>query len=208
MDRKKSKIAATFLILLVTLQINVFAQENEETKTLLNDGKSINIKSLGFFIAPAYGISQIDGSTTSFLNIRGGLNIKDKFFLGAYVNTSITEIKPQSEIIPNIYMDYWSIGGFVEYTLFPKKVMHLTFPLHFGYGEVQMDNNNGGVNFGEENFFTIEPAALLEVNLNRYIRFNLGAGYRFVERMNYRNLNGRDLSNLTGYAGLKIGVFK
>jgi hypothetical protein len=127
---------------------------------------------------------------------------------GAFYQVSINEIFPRSESISNVYMDYWAVGGFAEYTLLSKRLFHLTFPLYFGYGEVQMDNDFGDAGLGEANFFQIEPSALLELNLNRYVRLNAGAGYRFVGEMQYRNFNQADISGLTGYIGLKIGLFR
>lgn len=184
------------------------AQESNEAKTLLGDGASISTKNLGFFIAPVYGITSMDGSSASLFHLRGGLSIKDKFSFGAYFSTSLNEINPESETVQNVYMDYWTVGGFAEYTLFSKKTFHVTFPLFIGYGEVQMDNETGDAGLGEANFFQVEPAALLEVNLHKYVRINLGAGYRFIGQMEYRNFNQSDISGLTGYIGLKLGLFK
>ncbi|HAJ99927.1 MAG TPA: hypothetical protein DCM62_07870 [Bacteroidales bacterium] len=189
-------------------QVNLFAQDKNEAKTLFRSGNPINTKDLGFFVAPSYGLTQMDGSTASLFSLRGGMNLKDKFSFGAYFNTSLNQIRPQSETIQNIYMDYWTVGGFIEYTLFSKRVAHLTFPLYVGYGEVEMDNENGAVGLGEANFFQIEPSALLEVNLHKYMRFNLGVGYRLVGQMNYRNFKQSDISGLTGYVGLKLGLFR
>jgi len=204
---KKFITALTFACLTM-LQINSFAQDNNEAKTLFGGVNARSAKDLGFFVAPSYGLTQMEGSTTSLFNLRGGINLKDKFSFGAYFNKSLNEIRPQSETIPNIYMDYWTVGGFAEYILFSKKVAHLTFPLYVGYGEVEMDNENGDVGLGEANFFQVEPSALLEINLHKYVRLNLGAGYRFVGQMNYRNFNQSDISGLTGYVGLKFGLFR
>jgi hypothetical protein len=187
---------------------SVMAQEKGEAETLFGNGASISTKDLGFFIAPTYGITSMDGSSVSLFNLRGGLNIKDKISFGAYLSTSLNEINPESETVQGIYMDYWSVGGFAEYTLLSKNVFHVTFPLFIGYGEVQMDNEVGDAGLGEENFFQIEPSALLEVNLHKYVRLNLGAGYRLVGQMEYRNFNQSDISGLTGYVGLKFGLFK
>lgn len=134
--------------------------------------------------------------------------MNNKFALGAFWSTSINEIVPQSETLLNVYMDYWSVGGFAEYTLFSKKLVHLTFPLYIGYGEVEMDNERGNPGLGESNFFQVEPSALLEINLLKYMRLNIGTGYRFVGQMNYRNFNQSDISGLTGYVGLKVGLFR
>ncbi|MEQ8238604.1 MAG: hypothetical protein RIA69_05285 [Cyclobacteriaceae bacterium] len=187
---------------------SILAQTSNEAKTLFKSGNPISTEDIGFFIAPKIGMTQLDGDNATIFNLRGGLNLKDKFSVGAYFNTSINDVRPQSETLPNIYMDYWAVGGFAEYTLFSKKAVHLTFPLYFGFGEVQMDNENGDAGLGEATFFNIEPSALIEINLLKQLRFNIGAGYRFVEQMNYRNFDQSEISGLTGYVGLKFGLFK
>lgn len=205
----KTKIFLTIAIGILTISKNlIFAQEKNEAKTLFSNETKINTDDLGFFISPSYGFTQMDGSATSLFNLRGGISLKDQLSFGMFFNTSLNEIKPKSEILPNIYMDYWTVGGFAEYTLLSKNLVHVTFPLFIGYSEVQMDNEIGEIELGESNFFQIEPSVLLEVNLHKNIRLNAGAGYRFVSEMNYRNFNQSDISGLTGYIGLKIGLFK
>lgn len=198
----------TVLACWLMASINGLAQENNEAQTLLGNKTSINTENIGFFVAPAYGVTSMDGSTASLFNLRGGLSFKDKISLGAYFNISLNNINPESETVQDVYMDYWSVGGFAEYTLHSGKIVHLTFPLYIGYGEVQMDNEVGDAGLGEANFFQIEPSALLEVNLHKFVRLNFGAGYRFVGQMDYRNFNQSDISGLTGYAGLKFGLFR
>lgn len=203
MKKMKSIIS---VLCFMFLSGQLIAQDNNEANTLLK-GNNIDTENIGFFLAPAVGITQMDGSTASLFNLRGGVTLKDHIAVGAYFSSSLNQINPESETAPNVYMDYWTVGGFSEYTLFSKKVFHLTFPLYVGYGEVQMDNENGDAGLGEANFFLIEPSALLEVNLHKNVRFNLGAGYRIIGEMNYRNFNQSDISGLTAYIGLKIGLF-
>lgn len=205
MKKIKISIAALFLLL---VQAHLVAQKNDQAQTLLQNTKPLNTENIGFFVAPALGFTQMDGGSASLLNVRGGINSKDKFSVGAYVATSINQIFPESETVPNVYMDYWSFGGFVEYTILSKKAFHFTLPLFIGYGEVQMDNEEGDAGLGESNFLQVEPAAMLEVNVHKNVRFNLGAGYRFVENMNYRNFDQSNISGVTAYVGLKVGVFK
>lgn len=192
----------------LTLPTGVLAQDDDKTKTLLGDRPLVNTSNLGYFVAPSYGFTQMDDSAASLLNIRGGVSINEKMAFGGYFATSLNQINPESETVQGIYMDYWSVGGFAEYILHSDKLFHVSFPLYIGYGEVQMDNEAGDAGLGEATFFQIEPGALLEINLHKNVRFNIGAGYRFVGDMEYRNLNQSDLSGITGYVGLKIGLFK
>lgn len=200
------------LALFSSLALNsthILAQDNSnDAQTLFRGGNKISTEKMGFFVAPQYGVTQLDGSLTSLFHLRGGISFKDKIVYGAFYNTSLNQVQPQSETLTGIYMDYWTLGGFAEYSLLSKKLLHLSFPIYFGYGEVQMDNEQGDAGLGEANFFKIEPEALLEINLHKYVRLNIGAGYRVISSMNYRNFNQSDISGLTGYVGLKFGLFR
>lgn len=188
---------------------HILAQDNNnEAQTLFGGGNKLSNEKLGFFVAPQYGITQLDGSLTSLFHVRGGLIFGDKLSLGGFYNVSLNQVRPQSELLQNIYMDYWTLGGFAEYSLLSKKMFHLSFPVYFGYGEVQMDNEQGDAGLGEANFFKIEPSAVLEINMHKYVRFNIGAGYRLISNMNYRNFNQSDISGLNGYVGFKFGIFR
>jgi hypothetical protein len=204
----KQKFYFILLAAALLLNSNVMAQSDTEAQTLFKRDGAGGPPALGYFVAPMYGITSMDGSTASLFHLRGGLNIRDKISLGGYFSTSLNEINPQTETLPNVYMDYWSLGGFVEYTLMAKKVFHLTFPVFLGFGEVQMDNELGEAGLGEANFLQVEPSALLEVNLHEHLRFNLGAGYRLVGQMEYRNFDQSAISGATAYLGLKFGLFR
>ncbi|UJP66576.1 hypothetical protein [Mongoliitalea daihaiensis] len=182
----------------------LMAQSKEAPQTLFEKNPSIAKEDIGFILVPTIGFTQMDGSNAAIFNLRGGISYQENFSFGAYFNTSINQIRPQSETLTNVYMDYWTVGGFGEYTWKPSKLVHLTFPLFVGFGEVQMDNEAGDAGLGEANFFQIEPTALLELNLHKHVRFNLGAGYRIVSNMEYRNFNQSDISGLIGQIGLKF----
>jgi len=194
------------LFILICNSRNSIAQN--QTKTLFGSQGLIDTKKIGFFVAPSYGLTQMDGSNSTLLNLRGGISFREKFTLGAHFNASHNEARPQSETVPNLNMEYWMVGGFFEYTVLSKKAFHFTFPLYVGYAEVGMNNETSRASFGKESFLQIEPSALFEVNLFIHARFNLGAGYRFVGPMEYRNLNESNISGLTFYFGLKFGLFR
>jgi len=196
----------SLIALLFGMSAPLFAQE--ESRTLLGEGATVKTEHLGAFIAPSYGLTMMDGSTVSLFYVRAGISFKDQFAIGGYFSTSLNEIFPESETVENVYLDYWTVGGFAEYTLLSKKLLHLTFPVFVGYGEVQMDNDFGSAGLGEANFIQVEPSALLELNLHKYVRLNIGAGYRFVGEVQYRNFDQSQLSGFTAHAGIKIGLFQ
>lgn len=204
---KKQLVVLALFLLSTAAPLLVAAQTSEEPQTLFQKGDPINTESLGVFIAPSIGFTQMDGANAALFNLRAGVSIKDQVSLGVYHSFSLNNIKPQSETVPNVYMDYWSVGGFAEYTWNASKLVHLTFPVYVGYGEVQMDNEIGDAGLGEANFFQVEPSALIEINMHKAATLNVGAGYRIVGNMEYRNFNQSDLSGLTGYIGVKFNLF-
>ena len=198
------RILMLALVCLAGLNYGLKAQKSDQNRTLFKGG---SLENMGFMITPSYGYTQMDGADASLINVRAGVILKEKFTIGAFYGFSINEIDPESETVTNVYMDFRSYGGFVEYTLRPSELIHVTFPLFIGGGEVEMDNEEGSAGLGEENFFLLEPGALLEVNLHKNIRFNIGATYRFIGDMNYRNMDQQDISGFTGQVGLKFGIF-
>lgn len=193
---------------LFTLLLAATAQDSDPPKTLFGPGSGPNAADLGFNLAPAVGFTSMDGSSTSLFHLRGGVSYKDKLTVGGYFNTALNEIRPKSEVLTAVYMDYWSVGGYAEYTLLADQLLHLTVPLMVGVGEVQMDNETGDAGLGESNFLVVEPAAMLEINLSKHLRFNAGAGYRWVSDMAYRSFSAADISGITGYVGLRFGLFR
>ena len=206
--KKAIFFALPFLFCPFLFQHPLAAEDTTGLQTLFGNGSRLSIRDIGLFVAPTSGVTQMDGSTTPLFNLRGGLNLKDRFSIGGYFNTSLDEIYPRDERNPDAYLDYWTAGGFMEYTLFPKKLVHLTIPLFFGYGEVEMDHERREDPYEEGNFFQIEPSALIEINLHKYVRFNIGAGYRFLGQINHPNFDPSELSGPTGYLGLKLGLFR
>jgi hypothetical protein len=201
MNRKISVCA--FFIFSLVASFKGIAQETKE-ETLFGD---ISGDSIGFLISPSFLFTSMDEKSVAIFEIKGGVLFNKKFSVGPYYEFSLNEFVPISETTPDIYMDYRSIGGFVEYTIASNRLIHATFPVKIGYGEVEMDNEDGDINLGESNFLVIEPAALLEVNLHKYVKFNLGLGYRLLGEMTYRNLNQSDISGIVIRTGLRIGLF-
>ncbi|MEX2484836.1 MAG: hypothetical protein WED10_09755 [Brumimicrobium sp.] len=49
-----------------------------DAKTLFGDSGLVNTSNLGFFIAPSYGFTGMDGSNTTLLNLRSGISFQVK----------------------------------------------------------------------------------------------------------------------------------
>ena len=211
----KSKNSCSWILFffLGLTHIHLKAQENREASTLFNKLSTVdlNLKDVGFFVAPAYNLTQMAEETNSLFHVRGGFNFKDKWSIGGYFSTALDEFDLDLEDQIELNLHYWSVGGFIEYTLYSKKMLHLTFPLYIGYAELEMDNDFEGDEFGdydESEFLEIEPSGLLEINLHKHIRFNLGAGYRFALPLEDESIGDLRISGFTTTVGLKFGLFR
>ncbi len=187
--------------------VALWVQAQDDTpKTLL--GNSPKIPPLGVVVVPSVQLTDMGGATTALFNLRGGLTLGKKVTLGAFYTQSMNDPVPDNELIPGIHLDYVAGGAMVEYTWKPDQLLHLTFPLLIGVGEVEMDGDGPPVLLGSSSFMTVEPAALLELNIHKYVRFNAGLSYRWISNMDYRNLDQSDISGFSFQAGIKFGWFR
>lgn len=202
-------LACIFLLSLslsVLLLLPASLQAQQTQQTLLRSG--ISFDRIGATAAPSIVLTSIDNSTAALFHLRVGITYRDTFSFGGYFDVSLNDIQPESETLPDIYLDYWSVGAFAEYTLYANRIVHFTFPLYIGYGELEMDNEKGSAGLGEAHFFKIEPSALVEINLHQNVRLNLGAGYRFTGAVAYRNFDRSAVSGFTAQAGIRVGLFR
>jgi hypothetical protein len=195
------KIYLTSVLSLITFL--GFSQSDAEPKTLFGN---TSFENLSFVINPYSELGSIGGAEMLSLGVRGGVNVNSKYTFGGYYMGSLNNVRPAGTELLMGYMDMRAGGVYFEYTLLNEKLVHLTFPLNIGYGEVQWGMDNDEISFGERNFFTVEPTALIEVNLHKYVKANLGGGYRWVSDFNYLNINANDLRGVVGQLGLKIVI--
>jgi len=205
----KMKLIQFFPIGLALMLGNVltFAQTQ---KTLFSD-----VEQVGFYLSPNMQLGSVAGETAVLASFKGAITFREKFAIGGMYSLSLNEFQPSTELVPDTYLDLRMGGLFVEYTLQPSKLVHLTFPVSVGAGEIQLDWTESSSFystqdnfFGGDNFLFIEPGALLELNVFSYMKLNLGLTYRVVPGgVDYRGLEAGDISGLTGLLGLKFGLF-
>lgn len=199
MIQMKNPIIRIFSLLLIS-----FSSGAQSSQTLWNG----DFKSLGFFISPSAQVSSIDGAPAVMVNGRVGVSLSPKFAMGGFFQGSVGEIYPTSESTRLNYLDYRSGGAFVEFTPWSSKLVHLTFPILLGVGELDMDNEWGQAGFGEVNVVHVEPQVQLQLNVHRYVKAFGGVGYRWVNSHTFRNMTEQEVRGLTGQVGVKLGLFR
>ena len=188
------------------LLVNAYDAQSQSSKESLFEGGGGGIGLTG---GTALQYGPVAGDEALFSTSKIGVVLGNAFSVGAFYQTSIGEIYPDAETEPGVYHDMRMGGLFLEYTYQPHKLIHLTFPLQIGVGEIQADFDDTRVGeFSEDNLFVIEPGALLEVNLFPWARLQGGLTYRLFSGVdNYRGIASDDLRGVTGLVGLRFGWF-
>ena len=195
-------------IILCAVVLNTAAQTNHEATTIFGNGKP----HVGYFLNPSIQVGKFAGSTAVIPGIGAGVLFNNKFSAGVLYKFTITENTPAGEA-DQLYLHGQWFGLKAEYSLKPERVVHVSFPVEIDAGEIEFDikdsyeNQAAAVPSGDAWFLNIEPGIAAEINLWKYIRLNLAAGYRFVSDVRLSNVSGSDLMGFTFSAGLKIGLF-
>ena len=216
----------SFILLALFLQAG-FAQETDDDMKTLFTGK--NLKFSGGFINPELKgtiINPGDGKDGYGFLMGGRLgfifNEKYSIGLGGYglvtehtTNYLTDPLDPSYD--PNAKIGFGYGGLVFEYTIFGNKMIHFTIPVLVGggvaslYKDVVIDEEewtwDDFTNYESSGVFVVEPGVNLEVNVTKFMRFDLGASYRLVQFAEMDYLTDDDLSNLAVNASLKFGIF-
>jgi hypothetical protein len=189
--------------------LNLTAQTSKEVKTLIGTGTP----RIGYFITPFCQFGSIAGSAAVIPGVGAGIVFNNNISLDLRYKFIATENTPVGEVNYRLYLDGQWFGIKSEFSLKPENAIHVNFFLEAGAGEIELDlkdsyENQQVIIPSEDAWFAnLEPGVALEINLWKYLKLNLTAGYRFVSDVTFRNLSQRDLMGFTYSAALKIGIF-
>lgn len=197
------------LVILWAITINISAQSDSGVKTIFGNGKP----ELRYFISPSIQFGEIAGSSAILPSIGAGVIFNNQLSLGLLYKFTITENTPSGEADNSLYLHGQWFGIKGEYSIKPENVVHISFPIEVGIGEVELDikdafeNQHPELPAGEAWFANIEPGVALEINVWKYLKLDLSVGYRIVSDITFRSLTERNLMGFTYSAGFKIGLF-
>lgn len=110
-------------------------------------------------------------------------------------------------------------GLLIEYTLFPKSAVHLTFPVLIGGGGANFVSDQEYIEWDDDEwdthhevldydvFFVIEPGIRAEINVLKFMRLNAGISYRYTDNFQLGNASADLMNNFNATVGLKFGKF-
>lgn len=188
-------------LLCTFLTIPLFAQEQE---TLLEGG----IESGGFGSVGAK-ITLLNDRACVITGAWGAWLINHHLALGGgfYNLTSAHTLRD------SISMDMEYSGFTAEYIFMPESIVHYSAQLTLGGGSLDFSKvrvgSSGNNDIVDDVFFVVEPGVNVEVNVISFMRFQVGASYRFVSGIDNNNFDvtNADISGPSLNFMVKFGKF-
>jgi hypothetical protein len=206
-----------FIATAMMAQTDATKSGDDEFQTLFKGKKPVKI---GWFVAGEPGYTQFEGRSVWLGGISGGMVINHNFSIGLsgrmwYDPHDYTEFSDTS-------LAYF-VGGYggvlLEYTLLPKSLVHVTFPVMVGgggaayiedwdYDKYKNENYNHDLKvYDNDFFFVIEPGVRAEVSLLPFMRLNAGVSYRFTSGLELLETPSDKLNSFNINMGIKFGKF-
>jgi len=227
----KKFILATLLVLSQTGIL--FAQKDSVTTSAGNtDGeiktlfkKSDHHAKIGYFISPEFAWTQFDGRNVYLGGLSLGV-IVDHWFSAGLAGSLIMNSHNLLYTFdvpldtPNQAYLYGGYGGFkFEFRVLPKSPVHINFPLLIGGGGLVYNTwthmngsgnyayNYNGTTLDWDAFFVVEPGAMVEVNMLKFMRFDAGISYRYTPDLKLIQTSAGLINNFNANVSLKFGKF-
>ena len=208
----KRKLQLVVAVVMLTLCLHGSAQEGR-VRTIFKG----NLRSSGGYGAVTNKFTTIRWEYANLAGIYGGWYVNHQTMIGIGAAASTNNLRVPDRFSTDVNTNYtWQYGQFglvTEYVMNSDKPVHLVFHLFGGAGfTLQYPrhewDHDGHKNARDENWFVVvEPAAQIEVNLFRWMRFSPGVSYRATFGSNGRGLNDSDVRGISYNATLKFGKF-
>jgi hypothetical protein len=199
------KRATWIAVLALLLAPPLLAQETDEKEPQEKPQEDTLIKGgidSGGFGALVFRFGEVTDQFATLRGVRGGWFINRQFVIGAGfygVSNGICHDDDRDCRFRELDFGY---GGFeFEYIGLWNRVAHYTLQLLIGGGGVSYFNSTS------DGVFVAQPVANLELNITKWWRINVGAGYRIVAGLDAGSLESSDLSSVFGNVEFKFGSF-
>ena len=186
------------------------AQAQTETQTLLGNGK---VKSWGILVNPQVQFAEVLGESAYFAHVKAGFVFNQKWVVGAHIGQSLNQIPRFNDLnLRTEDLEFTQGGIFIEYRLFPHKLVHVSIPINGGVLQTESEQENWGWygTYKDVRIYTnfyFEPGLNIEVNVAHFVKFQIGASYRFNDAMIAPNNSGLKINHHPMFnAGIVIGI--
>jgi len=189
--------------------MRVGADEDQKIKTIFKKEKRD-----GFYGSISAGYSPIDNKDAMTFSSRGCW-IMDHFFAMGVGGTAFINELDEIPFDLNFHSDNDNnlSGGYggiiIEPIVLPLKPIHLSFPILLGVGAAgSFTDYTYFSTYGIDDFFwVVEPQAELELNLTRWMRLAVYAGYRYTSELDIEGISKDALRGYSTGVTIKMGLF-
>ena len=165
MTKRHTVISSVILLVTLLHTINIYAQRSE----------------YGAFIEPAVKVQSILDQTSFITGARFGFVIHERFSIGGAYYASVNSI-PVTKVNSQDAVVHFNMGGLeLETLLLQFDQTRISVSVFAGSGAFYKSaSSNSDINFSTDNFLAWEPELSSEIEIMRWLRLNLGLGYRFI----------------------------
>ena len=151
---------------------------SSEPETLTAGTSPGGTRITGWFLAPSFGTTGFDGRLNYTPGLRGGIYLNKRFAVGiAAQGLASSATTLNHDEVRNL----GSYGGLLlQYVWHSDQLFHGTLESTIGSGRWCAAGTGGSDSCATKGFLVFEPAANIELNLAKHLRFASGVGYRFA----------------------------
>jgi len=203
-------------------------QDPDEIKTLFQKGKPHKKPAIGYFIGPEFAYTQFSGNkNVLLLGLNMGVTVDHWLSVGlaGYGIINSGNLEYDEMVYDDINKTWQSAnlyGGYggllVEFTVIPRSVVHVSFPVLIGGGGltymyrpeyVNQYDWSGLQSVDWDAFFVVQPGVKVEFNIVKFFRIGVGVSYRYTPDLDLQQDKTTNLiiNQFNANLSLKFGKF-
>ena len=192
---------------IVFLVISVIALQSFGQEQTLLSGKIEH----GGYGGPVVKFTSINDKFGVLVGGHGGWIINHSLVIGGGGYGLVNEVAANTlGPLGEKYVEF-GYGGFeIEWVINSDKLVHFSAHTLIGGGSATFRTEGEDVTYRNkhsDNFFVLEPGATLDLNVTPWLRFSVGASYRFISGVDSPVSTNADLSAPAAVAMLRFGKF-
>lgn len=189
------------LLLIPAFVLTLAASAQRPDVLIGNDYESIS-----GFGGVIISFSELGGDVASYTGGGGAVLLDNAFYFGGY-GVGLNDDKRVS--IEGLEYDVdFSHGGFwMGYNMRPDKLVHLSISTKLGWGSIDYDPFDPGLDRFDDQVFIVTPQLEAEFNMTHWFKLNIGAGYQQAIGVDDFFYNESDVSSPAASISLLFGWF-
>jgi len=205
---KKLMVIFTFFTM-VYIQ-NVYADSDISSPVVSAESADDDVKyffdvgKIAMFAGPYTRLRFINNKLVSGMGGGGVICWDHRYYIYGQMTSYSADVPSSS----NKEMDLVNYGATLGYIFFPLNKIHFSTGVQLANNEITFRESNGLKDSQSVTFFSIAPEANVEINLLKYLRIYIGAGWHFaITDDDYLDVNSKTLSGFSINWGFLMGKF-